>query len=436
MQDRKPVILSVDDDAAALDALQKILSKFDAEIISTASGREGLAILDSQEVDVVLSDMDMPEMSGPEFLQAAAEKQPYAQRIVLSEHVDAEATQAAINDASVSHYLSKPWKDKELRAVVEEAMHVARLERENAQLTVLTQQQNTELTELNEDLEQRVAERTEQLEHTNGILKNTLEELEDAYEHMVDLVANIAAMPHPESENTQRKLRLALAIGEELGFDEVEQQNLKYAVRLHRLGWVGIEKSIADTPVQSLTDKQLKEFEKHPSYAEAVLLSVARLKIASEIVGAQYEAFNGNGFPRKSVGEGIPQSARVLAVARDYYDGLSGRLFDEQLSPAKAIEHIKAGTDTTYDPEVVATFLKVVKSIDELDTTLDELSVRTLSLLPGMRLARDLTTQEGAFLLAKGNVLTENTIGTLINLERRSDKELKVFVLNEELPEA
>ncbi len=55
-----------------------------------------------------------------------------------------------------------------------------------------------------------------------------------------------------------------------------------------------------------------------------------------------------------------------------------------------------------------------------------------MSLLAGMRLARDLTTDGGVVLLAKRTMLTEEAIGTLLNLERRSDKELKIYVINED----
>ncbi len=435
MSDTKPVILSVDDEENVLKSLKRTLRKVDAEILTANSGPAGIEILNAREVDVILSDMRMPEMTGPEFLKVAAEKQPHTRRIVLTGYADADAARDAINDGGVSLYLNKPWDDEELRRVVTDALKMVRLERENSYLNELAKQQNEELAKLNEELAGRVEQRTEQLEHTSGVLSNTLEELEETYEQMVSLVANIATMPQQESEHSRKKVNLALAIGQQLELDDEDLLHLKHGVRLHRLGWVGVPSSVVETPRSEMTQAQREQYELHPSYAEAVLLSVPRLKTASAIVGAQHEEFNGAGFPQNSVGEGIPLGARILAIARDYYDAISGRIFAEQLTPAKAVQFIVDGGGAAYDPELVKIFTQVVKTIDELDVSLDEVLVKSMSLLPGMRLARDLTTSEGAVLLAKGNTLTEATIGTLLNLERRSDKTLQIYVVNQNLTE-
>lgn len=432
MANKTPVLLSVDDDEDILKSIQKTLSKLDIEVLTASSGKEGLAVLKAREVDVVISDMRMPEMSGSEFLKEVCALQPHSYRIVLTEDIHPEDAKSAINDGGVSHYLDIPWKDNELRQVVGDAIKVAKLARENAELNELTQVQNTELQNLNTELETAVAKRTEELEHANGMLSNALSELEETHELMVDLVANIAAMPNPESDKARSKLRLALAIGAELGLDEEDLIHLQYATRLHKLGWVGVPKSVTAKPtaVHSVDDRVA--FEKHTAYAEAVLLSIPRLRRASEIIGNQHECVNGRGFPLKRAGEGIPLSSRILAVARDYYELMAGGIEKTTFTPAEAVARIVAEADDAYDADVVKAFQLVVPTIDELDPSLDEMSVRTVSLLPAMRLARDLVTDEGVVLLAKGTTLTESTITSLINLEMRSDKELQIYVLKDE----
>ena len=172
MSDTRPVLLTVDDEENVLKSIKRVLRKVDVEVLSATSGKEGLEILDAQEVDVIISDMRMPEMSGPEFLKAAAERHPDTHRIVLTGYADMDAAQSAINDGGVSLYLNKPWDDAELRRVVETAVHTAKLERENSYLQSLTKDQNEELKRLNEELEGRVERRTEQLEHTSGVLQS------------------------------------------------------------------------------------------------------------------------------------------------------------------------------------------------------------------------------------------------------------------------
>lgn len=432
MGDPKPVLLSVDDDQSILELIEKTLSKLDIEVLTASSGKEGLAVLEARTVDVVITDMRMPEMTGSEFLKQVAALQPHARRIMLTDDAQLEDAKAAINEGGVSRYLDIPWKDDELRRAVSEALKIASLARENDALYELTQAQNTELLSLNNELEERVEQRTQELQHVNGMLSNTLAELEETHELMVDLVANIAALPNPESDKARRKLKLALAMGAELGLDEEDLVHLKYATRLHKLGWVGVPRSITAKPLLTLTGQELAAFEKHPAYAQAVLFSVPRLRKASEIIANQHEHFNGHGFPEKRTGEGIPLSARILAVARDYYDLMAGEIDKTRLTPAEAVARIVAESDDAYDGDVVAVFQNVVRTIDELDPSLDETSVRTVSLLPAMRLARDLITEEGVVLLAKGTTLTENTIASLINLELRSDKKLQIYVMKEQ----
>jgi response regulator RpfG family c-di-GMP phosphodiesterase len=428
-------ILGVDAEQDALDALALALESLDVEVLTATSGPEGIDILKAREIDVVVSDMRIPSMNGPEFLREAALMQPCCRRIVVAENDDVEGAKAAINEGGVSFYLNKPWNDDELRRIVGEELSLARLARENSALNDLTQEQNQELQHLNGVLEERVAQRTEELEHTNGVLQTTLEELERTHEHMVDLVANIAAMPNPECENARRKQRLALAIAEELELDEESLMHLRDAARLHRLGWVGISPDIVALPLAKMSETQRAEFERHPEYAEAVMMSVPRLKSVGEIVRSQHEAWNGEGFPERSVGEGIPLGARILAVSRDYYDLLAGHVEDEQMTPAKAFKYIIDRAETEYDPTVVRAFRAALATVDDVDPNLDEMLVKTMSLLPSMRLARDLTTDEGIVLLAKGSTLTDAAIGTLLNLERRSDRNLNIFVMTDSIPE-
>jgi len=431
----KPVLLSVDDDQNILKLIEKTLSKLDIEVLTASSGKEGLAVLKARAVDVVIADMRMPQMSGSEFLKQVSALQPHACRIMLTENAQLEDAKAAINEGGVSRYLDIPWNDDELRRTVGEAIKVATLARENDALYELTQTQNAELHVLNSELEERVAQRTQELQHVNGMLSNTLAELEETHELMVDLVANIAAMPNPESDKARRKLRLALAIGAEIGLDEEDLLHLKYAIRLHKLGWVGVPKSVTAKPFLTLSDQERAAFEKHPAYAQAVLLSVPRLRKVSDIIASQHEHFNGHGFPEKRAGEGIPIGSRILAVARDYYELMAGVIDEAKLTPAEAVARIVAESDDAYDGDVVKAFQAVVRTVDELDPTLDETSVRSVSLLPAMRLARDLITDEGVVLLAKGTTLTENTITSLINLEMRSDKKLQIYVMKDAPPE-
>jgi adenylate cyclase len=431
MSDNKSVLLSVDDEESVLKALQRSLRKVDIEIVTALSGKAGLDILKQRQVDVIVSDIRMPHMSGAEFLKAAAAIQPTTTRIALTGYADPEETKAAINEGGVTQFLSKPWDDDELRRIITEAATVARLKRENQALAILTENQNEELRALNEDLEALIAARTQELEHTNGILTTALDDLKQNHQRMVDLVANIAALPNTECEIARNKVELALAIGEDMELDDEQLAYLREATRLHRLGLVALPHSIRDIPYETLTATQLEIYQQHPNYAEAVLLSVPTMKTVGVIIRQQHEHFNGKGFPDGCVRDGIPLASRILAVVRDYYDYQAGHITGNSHTPAQAFAFIQDKSNEQYDADIVSVLEKVLPTVTGKNLNQRETLIKTYSLLPDMRLARELTTEQGVVLLAKGSVLTEASIESLLNLERRSDRKLRIYIDSE-----
>jgi len=118
-----PVILAVDDDAAVLGAVQRDLrSEYgrDYRIVGAASGPAGLEVLDAllarnSAVALFLVDQRMPEMTGVEFIERAAQRFPDAKRVILTAYADTDVAIAAINAAQVDYYLLKPWEPPEER---------------------------------------------------------------------------------------------------------------------------------------------------------------------------------------------------------------------------------------------------------------------------------------------------------------------------------
>lgn len=118
-----PVILAVDDDPAVLGAVQRDLRGNYAReyrVIGAASGPAALDVLDqlrarNSAVALFLVDQRMPEMTGVEFIERAAQLFPSAKRVILTAYADTETAIAAINAAKVDFYLLKPWEPPEER---------------------------------------------------------------------------------------------------------------------------------------------------------------------------------------------------------------------------------------------------------------------------------------------------------------------------------
>ncbi|MCP9234757.1 FAD-dependent oxidoreductase [Lewinella sp. JB7] len=120
-RDRKPIILSVDDDEQVLRSLKRDLRnryKDDYRVVSTTSAAEALeAVADLKKkgevIALFLSDQRMPEMLGVEFLEKAKPRFPKAKRVLLTAYSDTEAAIKAINDVQLDYYLLKPWDPPE-----------------------------------------------------------------------------------------------------------------------------------------------------------------------------------------------------------------------------------------------------------------------------------------------------------------------------------
>src|SRR6185437_10626578 len=164
-------ILCVDDEPFILTALQRLLRTSGHKVLTSDSGEAALALLDAEPIDLLISDMRMPTMSGAELMQKVRARWPHVTRLLLTGHSDVSATISAINEGQVHRYLTKPWSDAELLLTIKEAFEHKFLEEEKQRLEALTRQQNEELKHLNANLEALVAERTKELEHANDRLK-------------------------------------------------------------------------------------------------------------------------------------------------------------------------------------------------------------------------------------------------------------------------
>jgi len=120
-REERKTILIVDDDAGALSAIKRLLRHEGYEIFTANGAREGFEILARNDVQVILSDQRMPEMSGSEFLSRVRDLYPDTIRIVLSGYTDLEFISNAINRGAIYKFLSKPWDDELLRRNIQEA---------------------------------------------------------------------------------------------------------------------------------------------------------------------------------------------------------------------------------------------------------------------------------------------------------------------------
>jgi diguanylate cyclase (GGDEF)-like protein len=114
-------LLLVDDEPSILSALKRQLRGGGYRILTAASAREALELLATEDVQVVLSDQRMAEMSGTEFLERVRQLHPHTIRIVLSGYTDLKTLTDAINRGAIYKFLTKPWEPEMLTEHIREA---------------------------------------------------------------------------------------------------------------------------------------------------------------------------------------------------------------------------------------------------------------------------------------------------------------------------
>ena len=118
----RPTILCVEDDPQLLDELHRELSA-DYEVLPALNAAEALRMLAAHNtVAAIISDTRMPGMDGASFLARTRTFAPAAGRILLTDHADLASAIAAVNEAQILRFLSKPFQSAELHAAVEAAL--------------------------------------------------------------------------------------------------------------------------------------------------------------------------------------------------------------------------------------------------------------------------------------------------------------------------
>ncbi len=117
-----PALLLVDDEPEILESLRRALRDDGYELLTTTSPVEAMAILDKRHIDVIVSDLRMPDVSGLELVTHVRKNHPQVVRVLLTGFATLDSALEAINEGAVGRYLTKPWDNDELRADIQEVV--------------------------------------------------------------------------------------------------------------------------------------------------------------------------------------------------------------------------------------------------------------------------------------------------------------------------
>lgn len=432
MTEQRFRILFVDDEEAILKSLRRLMRRHSYDCWFATSGAEGLTILEAQSIDLVISDMRMPEMDGATFLKEVKQRWPFSVRFLLTGYADMSATIDALNLGGINRYVSKPWDDGALIEAIEEGLRIRRLEKQKKKLIDRTREQNRELQELNAELEQRVSSRTREVQQKSVDLQKAFRQLEKSYESFVRVFASVIAnRPHLVKGQSAEVAELARRVATSMKMEAVQIRYVYYAALLHEVGKLSLSDDVLSRSEVQLTHRDLPEYRRYPELGEMTLMPIKALRPCAELIRHHTEYVDGSGYPDGLVGHDIPLGARIIRAVRDFIGLQTTLLREKPLSPKAAFENIRERSDHHYDPEVLLALEPLAQNFTMAHEPRNAQLLAIHELYPGMVLERDLVNHKGILLMVRGTELTDSSIQRLKRMASEDKQHLKASVVHD-----
>jgi len=352
-RDERDLVFIVDDNPSNLRIVKNILAEKYA--VATAPSAEKLfELLVNNKPALILLDIEMPEIDGYETIKALKSKSETKDIpvIFLTGHTEAEDEVTGLSLGAID-YISKPIQPVLLLKRIEVHLLVEKQR-------VILEHQAAELKFFNDNLRKLVDEKTQSVLQLQNVLLKTMAEL---VEYRDDITGR-------HIERTQKGIRLLLTEVKtnSIYMEEAEEWDIELLVQscqLHDVGKIFISDSILRKPGQ-LSGDEFEDIKIHTHIGKQIVEKVEMLAVESEFLRyakvfaeSHHEKWDGSGYPSGLKGPEIPLLGRVMAIA-DVYDALvSVRPYKNSYTHEEAVEIIKEGSGTQFDPELIKIFLKI-----------------------------------------------------------------------------
>lgn len=296
-------ILFVDDEDNILKSLKRALIDEDYNCYFANNAKSGMEIVKSNPIDLVISDMRMPEVDGLHFLKQVEAANPDIIKIILSGQADMYQLIEVINSMNVFNFILKPWDvEVTLKPVIKNALEQSRLIKTNK--------------ELNSQLEIKLKE----LEIKHFRLKKAMASLDDSNSIIMAIANAIEAKDTITNGHINRVAYWAEKIGRRLALSEEELEILRKGATLHDIGKIGIPDSILNKP-GALSNEEFDIMKAHTVIGEKIIKNLKTCQNIRSIIRHHHEKLNGSGYPDGLKSTQINLYTRIVAIV-DIYDAL------------------------------------------------------------------------------------------------------------------
>jgi putative two-component system response regulator len=346
----KSTILVVDDEPFMRDSVSTFLQEYGYHVITSPDAMDAIRKLNENDIDIVLTDIKMPEITGIELLEKIHAMNPEKPVILMTAYAELDTAVNAVRKGAFD-FLIKPYSPEYLLHTVEKA------ENHNKLLHIEKDYKNM--------LEDTVKKRTQELVGALQMVKHMSEEV-------VQRLTVVAEYKDEETGSHIKRVGLyAQQVSGALNLPNDFVEAMTFSSPMHDIGKVGIPDNILLKP-GPLNNEEMAIMKLHPSIGYNILSGsdYFGIQVAATIALNHHERWDGTGYPGGLKGEEIPLEGRI-AMLCDQYDALrSKRPYRDSLSHEETFNIITKGDGRTrpehFDPDVLNVFRKVAGNLDAI----------------------------------------------------------------------
>lgn len=333
---KKYNFLVVDDEYPIIKIITDILSLHQntGTVFSAGDGEKALDIIEHHKIDVLITDILMPRMTGIDLIRKLKEKGRDIHIIAVSASSKIDLVREAVRYGAYD-YILKPFSVDEIMFSINRVMDRLKLLEERSEYIA--------------KLEDRVRE-------ADGVIQDSV------FDSFLAILNSLEARNKSVFEHSQKVALMSEKTARAMGQGDDFIASCQIGGMFHDIGKIGIPDSILLCKGK-LTDEEYAVVKTHPLIGKKILLPIFKKK--NDIIDFIYhhhERFDGGGYPDGLRGADIPLIARIACVVNSYLAMTAESLFKDKKNHAEAIEEIRRLSGVQFDPEIASLFVEKVIS--------------------------------------------------------------------------
>jgi putative nucleotidyltransferase with HDIG domain len=334
-------LLYVEDEPALRDSVSRYLGKIFAHLEVAENGQTGLALYKLNQYDIVITDIEMPELNGIEMSKKIKEINSEQDIIITSAYTNPDYFVEAIK-VGINGYIIKPIDFNQVNQLLETTIYKIKRFQENENYK--------------KNLEQMVLEKTKEYKSLQD------EKVHNYQQTLYSIVSMIEDRDAYTGGHSLRVAKYCMLISKAMGYSDNDNHKLYQAAMLHDLGKIATPDSILLNPGK-LNELEYALIKEHVTESYNLLRKIPMFNELAGVVLDHHERCDGLGYPHAKKGNDILPLSRIMIVA-DAFDAMTtNRIYKGRKSKKEALDEIQALSGKQFHPEVVGVAIHVLKEV-------------------------------------------------------------------------